>query len=329
MQRARLLFAAAAAVFAMLIGTPLAQGEGAVDETHITLRHELLNMINHDRKAHGLPTVELDAYASSIADGYCRAQLRNGTTGHFTTDGQPPYMRYSFAGGNDGVSENAAAWSAEYTLTDRSLFEMMRDSEATMLGEKPPHDGHRQTLLDPFATHVGIGLAWRDGEFRLTQEFIRRYVEWLRPIPRRARSSERMLLSGRPLPGYRVDAISVHYEPMPQALSATTANAISSYGLPDDRRDYLPRLKSVSRRARDGAVEIVHEEYTDGRKGDFPVDDEGSFAFAVPFPKGSGVYTIVVWISRAGHHDSIAASNISVRVDDGNVPAAGNRGSAR
>src|SRR5512132_4118965 len=108
----------ALAVWTLILATPLAQGEGPADETSFTLRHELLRMINHDRKAHGLAPVQLDAEASAIADSYCRQQIRNGTTGHFTIDGQAPYMRYSFAGGNDGVSENAAAWSATYSFSD-------------------------------------------------------------------------------------------------------------------------------------------------------------------------------------------------------------------
>ena len=36
-----------------------------------------------------------------------------------------------------------------------------------------------RTILDPYATHVGIGVAWEGGEFRITQEFIRRYVDWI------------------------------------------------------------------------------------------------------------------------------------------------------
>src|SRR5881397_2729927 len=116
-------------VLLAVLATPFAQGEGPSDETRFTLRHEMLRMINHDRAAHGLQAVELDPETSTIADSYCRQQIRNGTTGHFTVDGESPYMRYSFAGGNDGVSENAAAWSANYTFTDRALYEMMRRSE--------------------------------------------------------------------------------------------------------------------------------------------------------------------------------------------------------
>src|SRR5213596_1293040 len=241
------------------VSAPLAQGEGPLDETRITLRQEVLRMINVDRESHRLPGVDLDVEASAIADAYCRNQIANGTTGHFTTDGYAPYMRYSFAGGNDGLSENAAAWSANYRFSDRALYEMARRSEAAMMTELAPHDGHRRTILDPYATHVGIGLAWERGEFRLTQEFIRRYVMWSRPLPRAASVGDQVLCSGRPLPGYSVEAITVHHEQAPQAMAAVTANALTTYGLPEARRYYLPRLRSRFRRTSAGSIMEVRE----------------------------------------------------------------------
>ena len=287
----------------LAISAPLAQGEGPIDETRFTLREEFLRLINRDRKQFGLQPVQLDTLASAVADAYCRDQIRNGTTGHYTTDGQAPYMRYSFAGGNDGVSENAAAWSAGYSFSDRALYEMMRRSEDAMMREVSPHDGHRRTILDPFATHVGIGLAWERGEFRLTQEFIRRYVEWARPLPRVASVGDPILCSGRPAKGYEVEAITVHHEPLPQTIAPVTANAITTYGLPDARRQYLPRL---------GAREL----YIGGGRGDFPISKDRSFAFVVPFPDGPGVYTLVVWVKTPGVREAVAASNVSIRVTD-------------
>src|SRR5256886_1234449 len=270
----------------LVISAPFAQGEGPIDETRFTLREEFLRLINRDRKQFGLPAVQLDALASAVADAYCQDQIRNGTTGHFTTDGQAPYMRYAFAGGNDGVSENAAAWSANYNFSDRALYEMMRKSEVEMMREVAPHDGHRRTILDPFATHVGIGLAWDRGEFRLTQEFVRRYVEWSRPLPRTAYAGDQILCSGRPAKGYAVGAITVHHEPLPQPMAAVTANAIKSYALPNARREYLPRLKGTYTRYVPGGIEEVREEYSDGRRGDFQVAADGRFAFAIPLPDG-------------------------------------------
>ena len=300
----------------ILSATPLAQGEGPVDETRIALRGEFLQMINHDRAANGLAPVELDPAASAIADTDCRQQLRYGTTGHFTIDGLAPYMRYSFAGGNDGVSENAAAWSAGYRFSDRSLYDMIRRSEEAMMKEQAPHDGHRRTILDPFATHVGIGLAWDGGEFRLTQEFVRRYIDWKRPLPRGAGLTEQVVAVGKPAKGCKIEAISVHHEPIPQPISVRATNLIDSYSLPDKRRDYLPRLRGTYfQRHPDGALYEVREEYADGRRGDFAVSRDGSFSFQVPFADGPGIYTVVVWLRRSGDSAPIAASNVSIRVD--------------
>jgi uncharacterized protein YkwD len=301
---------------AFTFGATLAQGEGASDETRMTLRAELVRMINHDRARFGLAPVLLDAQASAIADTYCQAQIRNGTTGHYTTDGEAPYMRYSFAGGNDGVSENAAAWSANYSFSDRALYDMMRRSEAAMMSEVAPHDGHRRTILDPAATHVGIGLAWEHGEFRLTEEFVRRYVDWTRPLPRNADIAQPVLCTGRAASGYEVEAITVHHESLPQPMAAVTANAITSYRLPDARRQYMPRLRGRFTQRVGGGIQEIREEYSDGSRGDFQVTPEGKFAFAVPLPDGPGVYTVVVWVRPHGKTgDAIPASNVSIKVD--------------
>lgn len=301
--------------FVVTFGATFAQGDGAAEETRMTLRAEMLRMINRDRQKFGLSPLELDPDASSVADTYCRLQIRNRTSGHFTLDGQTPYMRYSFAGGNDGLSENAAAWSANFGFSDRALLDMMRRSQEAMMNELPPHDGHRKSILDPHATHVGIGVAWEGGEFRIAQEFIRRYVDWGRPLPRTASASQRVLFSGHPKKGYEVEAITVHHESFPQVMTASAVNTIGSYALPSERREYLPRLRTFSRLHADGTVEEVREEYTDGRRGDFQVADDGGFAFAVPFPDGPGIYTVVVWVRARGARETIAASNVSVRVE--------------
>jgi uncharacterized protein YkwD len=305
----------AAIVTVLIIGAPLAQGGGPRDETRLTLRYDILRMINRDRAAHGLPPVQLDPEVSVLADAYCERQIRERTTGHFTTDGQPPYMRFSFAGVNDGISENAAAWSANYTFSERALHEMARRSQAAMMAERAPNDGHRRTILDPHATHVGIGVAWKDGEFRIAHEFVRRYVTWTRPLPRAASAGDPVIASGVPAPGYRVEAISVHHEAVPDAMAAHVANSMDSYRLPKKRRDYLPRLRSFLRQRQDGTFAYVREEYTDGRRGDFNVREDGSFHFAVPFNDGDGIYTVVVWLAKDGQMKPIAASNVSIRVD--------------
>ncbi len=309
----------------LLLASPLAHSDMAA--ARATLRQHVLKLINRDRQLYNLPPVQLDLQGSVFADAYCEQQIANGTNGHFTTDGLSPYMRYSFAGGNDGVSENAAAWSANYNFTERALFEMARRSQDAMMAEMAPNDGHKRTILDPHATHVGIGVAWEGGEFRLVHEFVRRYVTWSRPLPRHAHVSETIVASGRPLPGARVEAISVHYEQQPEPMPAHVANAFESYSLPDKRRDYLPRLRQDYRMKQDRTLEIVRREYADGSRGDFYLGKDGEFSFEIPFTEGPGVYTVVVWVKRKGSDASIAATNVSIRVED-SAPSTGRAGVA-
>ena len=309
----RLFLTSAILVFA----SPVAHSD--VEEmrtTATTLRAHILKMINRDRQIYRLPPVTLDVEASALGDAYCREQIRHGTTGHFSVDGLSPYMRYSFAGGNDAVSENAAAWSANYAFNDRALYEMARRSEDAMMAEAPPNDGHKRAILDPHATHVGIGMAWERGEFRLVQEFVRRYIGWTRPLPRAARVEDTIIGTGKPIAGARIEAITVHHEPFPATMTAAAASAIQKYALPANRKEYLPRLKSEYTRNGDGTLAYVRREYADGRRGDFYLSEAGDFSFTVPFTEGPGVYTVVVWVKRPGYATPLSASNISIRVEE-------------
>jgi uncharacterized protein YkwD len=298
------VLAAAAALVGPLVGSD-APRQAQLKES---FRLEMLQLINRDRVAAGLHPVELDTSYNDFVDEYCAVQIRNRTTGHFTLDGFPPYLRYSLAGGNDGVSENAAAWSANYRFPASSVLDMIRKSQASMLSERAPHDGHRRTLLDPDATHVALGLAWEGGEFRLVQEFLRRYVTLTREVPRSAKIDDRILIEGRPLPGVRVEAVSVHHEPMPVAMSRQLANAIENYGLPKARRDYY--VEKVAPRQTSSRVSLARAAE---RNETIKIADDGSFSFVPPFKDGPGLYTVVLWVTRGGN--PISATNITIQVD--------------
>lgn len=302
------------AIVAILMASPIAHSE--IEETRATLRNHVLRLINRDRALYNLPPVQLDMQASQLGDDYCRAQIRNRTTGHYTTDGLAPYTRYSWGGGNDAVSENAAAWSATYDFSERALYEMAGRSQDAMMAEMAPNDGHKRTMLDPHATHVGIGLAWSGGEFRLVQEFVRRYVHFTRPLPRAARLDQLVTTSGTPLRGTSVEGITVHHEPLPQAIAARTASAISSYSLPDKRREYVPRAARPA-----GALAAA-------RRNDFTLRDDGSFTFTVPFADGPGLYTVVVWVKKDGG-SAFPATNVSIKVDENVQSVSAGRADAR
>ena len=320
-RRLRKLLLLPLAIGLLMAADPLAQGSEPADSIRQSLKLDLLLRINKDRAQAGLPPVSFDPQSSEVADRYCEEQIRNRTTGHYTLDGLAPYMRYSFGGGNDGLSQNAAAWSANYAFSLSMLPDLISQSQRTMMAERAPHDGHRRTILDPWATHVGIGLAWERGEFRMTEEFIRRYVNWSRPLARSATTAERIIAEGKPAQGFQTEAISVYFESSPEPMSSVTANRLDTYSLPRKRHDFLPSPGfEKNERLLDGSVYVRSGKITDLKAHTFPISRDGSFIFQVPFDQGAGVYTVVVWVKKDRGSASIAASNVSIRVHEPSAP---------
>lgn len=288
--------------------SPVAGAEIPVRDTPkvaATIKAMMLATINEQRDAFGLAPVRLDPLASSVADALCRRQVYDRSVGHISTDGLSPFHRYSFAGGLDGLTENTAAWSKDTPYTETEIEGLVAESMRAMLAEAPPHDGHRRAILDPHATHVGLGFAWRGGEVRLAHEFLRRYLRWTEPPPRELRIGERATCAARPARGWEIAAVSVHFEPMPKPLSRASASAIESYELPATRSDFTPR------RAGDQS-EIVRIARAGASGGELIVAPDGSFNFAIPFAHGPGVYTLVAWVRNGDQ--KVTTSNVSIRV---------------
>ncbi|HEU5161899.1 MAG TPA: hypothetical protein VFV54_02025, partial [Thermoanaerobaculia bacterium] len=257
------------------------------------IRDEMLARINADRRDAGIPAVRLDEVLSGPADRYCELQLAERTVGHFAMDGLAPYVRYSQAGVNDGIAENAVAWSAKYSFTSPGVLDLARRSHAAMMAEAPPRDSHRRTILDPHATHVAIGSAWAGGEFRLVQIFVRRYIEWTAPPPRRARAGDRIRAAGKAPAGWDVAGVSIHWEPIPARLSREGANRIESYALPPPFRELQPRRASrgpAEKKTLSGWVA------SGGQDGALLLAPAGGFSVAAPLDRGAGIYTLVVWL---------------------------------
>lgn len=296
-------------VAAVMAGLVPCAAAAELDPIRRAVRQDLTAKINRDRAAAGVRPVRLDPEFSGFADEHCTRQLAEGTVGHFTLDALPPYTRYSRAGSNDGIAENAVAWSASYRFSSASILDLTRRSHEAMIAERPPDDSHRRTILDPWATHVAIGVAWQGREFRLVQIFFRRHIDWSSAPQRTAREGERIRASGRPTNGWSVAGASLHHEPMPAPLTRERVNRIESYSLPGARREYKPmrpRMPGIERETLSGWA---------SRNGDgaLRIRPDGSFSFDAPVDE-PGIYTLVVWLSDPASSEPVAASHISTIV---------------
>lgn len=165
-------------------------------------RKYALGLINRDRATQGLKPVVLDeGPATEAAARHVRDMTKHGFTGHWGTDGSVPELRYTEAGGDDIVQENAAclADGVERKISDKGPFDPaeIERFEAAFFNEKPPHDGHRKNILNPLHNRVGISFAQAEGTHTVcvVQEFIDDYGSYA-PLVRKARAGQVVRVSG-------------------------------------------------------------------------------------------------------------------------------------
>lgn len=245
------------------------------------MRLRLVEMINADRAAAGLPPVEYSDQLSQAADAHCREMVDGNYASHWNRDGWKPYLRYSAAGIRDHTSENIHAfWSTDFR--EAQVWQYVAEGHKAFMAERPPNDGHRKSILDPRHTHVGIGIAYDGGSLRMIELFAGRYAE-MEPLPFRALLKDSLAVSGRLLrDSDKLLGISVFYEPLPRSLNRAELHDAHSYGLPKEDRMERPRLLSA--------------QYVDGSTGTVNVNGR-HFQMPLRFWKGKpGTYTIAVWI---------------------------------
>jgi uncharacterized protein YkwD len=194
------------------------------------VKRAVLDRINRDRVEAGLGQVLWDEGASRVADAFCASQIRESTSGHFLTDGLPPYARTSFAGVFGMQFENSVTWRTTAESFDNTVTNLALEGHAGMLAEDPPNDGHRRTILDAHATHVGVGYAIARGNFRMAQEFLTRHLAWLRLD--RLPSRPVLLVRGASIPATRLMFVTLGWEPPPARLTPEEASRRTSYSYP-------------------------------------------------------------------------------------------------
>ena len=260
---------------------------GRFNEDQIPLvREQLLKLVNAERSRAGLTSLELDDLACSVATEHARDLIRGKFLSHWGTDGRKPYHRYSFAGGTDAVQENVASAEDIQSLTATSVAADFNDMHSAMLGEVPPNDGHRRTILDPHHTHVGFGIGFQGHSLRLDELYLARYLH-IDPVPRRAKSKATIVLTGRLLnPIHFLHEVDVFYEPLPAPPDLGWLRTLRSVALPDVYVLLRPK-------APNGLT------YIDGTTGDYEWGRDGKFLVpAKLFKAEPGIYTIVFWIRR-------------------------------
>ena len=138
----------------------------------------LLALINKHRKKHHKQPVELDIHACRSANKTAQDAALNKYMGHWDSQGKKPYHRYALDGGDAHVSENASGVeSTDFFKQDiDEMISLMKENHMLMYNERPPFDGHRLNILDPYHNQLGLGVAYDGSSFCYYEEFINDYL---------------------------------------------------------------------------------------------------------------------------------------------------------
>ncbi len=277
-------------------------------------RAAVVAQINQARAAAGLPELAGDGTLERVGNAHCEIQVEEGTAGHFSRSGVPPYLRYLLAGGHGFHRENAAMFSSSAAVPESALGRILARSVASMLAELPPDDGHRRALLDPEVTHIGVGLAVRGGEVRMTHELATETtVAWSAP-PVAATPRSGVALAGTLAREWWPAAAEVLWGPLPRPLSNAQANAIHAYGYP-------PPLVTFAANQPWGRLGVGSGHGAAGPAAPFAVDRFGNFTFKWSTGTGEGIEIVVVLATRgAGQQLVPVAAAATVVTDAGTLP---------
>lgn len=279
-------------------------------EPWVEAKRQVLDAVNAARRNAGLAPVAWDRVLERAGDAFCARLVEESTVGHVAADGVPPYLRYVLAGGNGFHRQNVGALDSTGEVDPTDLGEISLELLASMLAEQPPDDGHRETILDPIATHLGVGVAVGDGAVRVSHEFAaRRVVEWSSP-PAAARPLTVLRLGGAVDPPLEVAAVEVLWEPLP-AERPVDAGPVRVYGYPPSRAMFtVPAHPRMSPGA--GGVETLS------------TGTRGRFAFTWRTGPTEGVELLIVWAGRRHSGARLEPVGLAATVvtDDGLLPPA-------
>lgn len=193
-------------------------------------RNFMVSLVNADRANYKLSPVSLDTIATLAAQAHSDNMAKQNYQSHWDNLGKKPDQRYNEVGGTHNVSENL---SSIYSDDDIFSITELKQLQASFMNQTPPHDGHKQQILNPVHKKLGIGLSCSknsDGGFRLflAQEFVDVYGEYLE-IPKRIFRGKPFDLAGKLHSGVKFLQVQIEWEPGPIPMTTEQLNKTRSY----------------------------------------------------------------------------------------------------
>jgi uncharacterized protein YkwD len=267
-----------------------------------------LKLINEDRQQAGLSPVALSQ--NEAAQKHAEDILATGYLSHWTSDGMKPYMRYTMYKGLGNVGQNVAyagydksdipgCQSGIYHCPALDVQDRLKKSEYDMMYDDAHANwGHRDNILDPYHTHVSIGIAYDRYTFAVVQNF----EDNLFTEEEITQSGYDVRIYGKFVDSQKYEAkmINVFYDPLPTSSVYEQEKSRASY----DQGQFLgfitPPLSPGYYYAGDDFIVGA----TTWQANSYWVDL--SFNLMQFYQKeGAGVYTVYLIVGTPGDDDSL------------------------
>lgn len=261
-------------------------------------RAYVLSLVNRDRAEAGLGPVVRDEIAERAGQRHVEDMVKSGFTAHWGSDGSVPEQRYTEAGGEHFVQENAACFfdgearelDPSPTLDPAALEQI----ESAFIHEQPPNDGHRKNILKKWHTKLGVGLAKPVGIDQpcMAQEFVDEYGEY-EGLPQKAKVGQRIGVAGTVSKPAEFGGVGLAKIDLAKPLAPSHLNTTSTYPVPDPYVLYFP----------------------EGFKTPKPVKLVGNrFSIDVSLDQGPGRYEVSVWGRYPGNDAFVMISLRTIHV---------------
>lgn len=224
------------------------------------LQQYMLGLINDDRRAEGLSELAWDSTAASAGTRHAQEMARFEYLSHWNLEGYGPDHRYSLIGGTNYVMENVYYYTQTVGFGPTSA-EQWQDRIRRAQQNLMDSSGHRDNILAPEHTHVGVGIAYDEanGWLAVAQEFINRYVALNSPAAggTRVALGDSVTVAGRLESGASNPLLALAYEPFPESMSVTELRKTSTYVSPAENYETFSLTLDADQRF-DKTVSLNH-----------------------------------------------------------------------
>jgi len=164
--------------------TGILGSSGSSSQELVVLRNYALEILNSERRKHGVPELTLWNPDPNPAQIHAEEMVRYNYISHWDRRGYKPHVRWAVYGYTwFGVSESiayAGVVNGVFRWDLESLKEEIREAIENMIyHDEASNWGHRDDLLNPIHNKVAIGIAWDSDSFALVINCINDHIDWV------------------------------------------------------------------------------------------------------------------------------------------------------